>query len=460
MAITILNKPTSPNVTGTKLVYSVSSSNATQPQFNYVTDIYPSGSSDLLTRLFSYPNLNGSGIVDVARVLDDSITYDHNFFEASSSYSDLYGKFEIKFGEAYGTSPSSSITIYDSLTTDEIEVFPGIVDANSGSFNFPSSSYIPTAGTAGDKVIDLSDVPIYRGPFTSIRETQAVEEDQYLTYSVLKNNYYIRYSSSPVDSFEVFIFYGHPSVPNSFDFWRIPTTAGTEPNQTGIINLAAGPANLKQLSTVSSYFGDTFTQAFSQDWVLVSVNIRGNIGNPPTVNSTVFTSIYYNPNAPLNNLQAWLSGPIPSQFESRFNKFRYCNTPTRFAFINNSGGWDYYNVYAPLKKSTNVSRNIYDENYVDYSSNTSIYSGPNRGETQYLTQYTDNYEIVTPYVGEKEAGFITSLIDSRDAFVQVGDKFIPIVITNTSYDWNMNENRQKLFQYTIQYRYANQRYTR
>ena len=64
MAITILGQPTTPNVTDTKLVYSISSSNALQPQFQYVTDVKQGGT--LLTRLYTYPNPTGNGIVEVS----------------------------------------------------------------------------------------------------------------------------------------------------------------------------------------------------------------------------------------------------------------------------------------------------------------------------------------------------------------------------------------------------------
>jgi len=117
-------------------------------------------------------------------------------------------------------------------------------------------------------------------------------------------------------------------------------------------------------------------------------------------------------------------------------------------------------VYNPTRRVTDVDRKIYDQNYVDYSSIQSIYSSSKRGETQYNTGYTDVYDITTDYIDKPTADWLTELFDSPNVYIQKDGNFIPIVITNISYDWNMSENRTKLFQYTIQYQYANKRYDR
>jgi hypothetical protein len=131
-----------------------------------------------------------------------------------------------------------------------------------------------------------------------------------------------------------------------------------------------------------------------------------------------------------------------------------------FTFINNYGFYDYYTAAKPVRKNTDVERNTYDKPFVDYSSATSIYDITDRGETQYNTGYTDRYEVTTEYLNKATADWLTELLDSPEVYVQEDGDFIPVVITNTNYTWNMNENRQKLFQFTIQYKYARKRYDR
>jgi hypothetical protein len=138
MAITIINEPTSPNASNTRLVYSISSTNTSQPQFQYITDIY-SGSTQL-TRLYSYANPAGSGIIDIGRILDDNLEYDNDWKTSTSvAADDSFREFTIEFGESYGTSVSSSVSIFPDLTTTTIDVFPGTIDPNQGSFNFINS---------------------------------------------------------------------------------------------------------------------------------------------------------------------------------------------------------------------------------------------------------------------------------------------------------------------------------
>ncbi len=48
------------------------------------------------------------------------------------------------------------------------------------------------------------------------------------------------------------------------------------------------------------------------------------------------------------------------------------------------------------------------------------------------------------------------MLESPSVFVQSGDNFLPVVITNGSYVHNTNKRSQKTFQYDITFEYANQ----
>ena len=145
-----------------------------------------------------------------------------------------------------------------------------------------------------------------------------------------------------------------------------------------------------------------------------------------------------------------------------YNMTWNCETTdyTRFAFINQYGFWDYYNVYNPLRRLTNVDRSLYDRTFVRYEDSQALYDITNRGNTQYKTEYTDSYEIVTDFIDKRMADWLTELFESPSVYIQKNGDFIPVNILNTTVDWNMNQYRQKLFQYTIQFKYANDRITR
>ena len=55
MAYTITQKATTPNAAYTRLLYVVSgSTNTAKPQFQYVMDVYESGSTDLINELINF----------------------------------------------------------------------------------------------------------------------------------------------------------------------------------------------------------------------------------------------------------------------------------------------------------------------------------------------------------------------------------------------------------------------
>jgi len=118
MAITIEQQPrrvdstgyVAPNAAYTNLLYVLSSSNATQPQFRYVTTISEGGTD--LTTIKTYPNETNNAVIDAAPIIQSYLGYDR-YWKLSGSADPVLSKklFEFDFGEEYGTSISSSTTI-------------------------------------------------------------------------------------------------------------------------------------------------------------------------------------------------------------------------------------------------------------------------------------------------------------------------------------------------------------
>lgn len=378
MAITILNTPTSPNVTHTRLMYSISSTNVSEPQFQYVADVYDGATQ--LTRLLIYPNPQGSGIVDISRILSDNLEFDNDWKTANGIAAvDSFKDFDIKFGESFATSISSSATITPNLATSSIYAFPGTVDPNQGSFNWQDS---------GSLFFLTNQVEGY------------ISKGNYLTVSAYEpandsTNYVIVFADATGSVLQSTTLGG-----------------GTGPNPF-VINLPLGSG--------SAAFGNTFENT---DWETITITVGGNV-------------------------------------ITRYNRVRPCfDEGVTFAFINNYGYYDYYTSDKPVREVTDVERNIYKRTNVDYSSTTSLYDITRRGAEQYNTGYNDRYQVTTALLDKDEASWLTELLDSPEVYIQEDGNFIPIVITNSTYTHNTNQARQKVFQYTIEYYYANQRYGR
>tara|TARA_R110000803_G_scaffold33722_6_gene73791 strand:+ start:3312 stop:4676 length:1365 start_codon:yes stop_codon:yes gene_type:complete len=454
MGVIVTQEPTSINVTGTDLIYSVSSSLASSPQFRYVTDIYESGSNNFITTLKTYPNLYGTANINVARELSDQDGYNNTWKITQGEVNAEVKDFLMYFGEEYSTSISSSRVIYTGSIAYDLEVFPGGVQVNEGR-NFPSASFNPTLYSA---VTDesrlgalLSNNPSAQNSYDNtvsadprFRKSSIalpIGINDYGTLSVLKNPGWV---SSTIGQISMYDSTGAFMA----SYYNIPIPIELQTlESSGIIDIPAGPFNFYSVPSIWSQF--------QGDWSCYSIRLAT---QSPV--SDVVTQWYVNP---LNPSGLEILAAAQDDFrESVLSMIPQnpCQDYTRFAWTNQYGMWDYYNVYNPVRRNTNVKRNIYSRPNTRYEDCYAGYDVTNRGERQYMTEYTDTYSITTDYIDKFNSQWLTEMFLSNDVFIQNGNQFEPIIITNRSIDWNMNQNRQKLFQYEIEYNTANQRETR
>jgi hypothetical protein len=434
MAITVENKPIELNVTDTKLVYAVSSSNALNPQFQYVTDIYESGNSERLTRIFSYPNPQGYGVIEVGNILGDNLEYDNDWTASTAvTAQNSIKTFELAFSESYATSISGATTVFSGGASEEITVFLGTVDPNGGSYNFlnavsesvPNITYNPSLYRTGISRLMTDNTETF------------ISKDNALTFSVLIPKTGLNVNGN--------VEYRVQFISGSGDIIQTTDIAQTVTGDNRIVTYPIGSG--------SATFDNSFQNT---DWEQITLTFLGNASGVD--DALLYT---YHRVRPLEkdgeSFRLFTgNGPVPNTDETIIPPYKEGVT---FAFINDYGIYEYFTVGNPVKKVTNVERDFVDLPQVDYSG-TGQYDITRRGEKAYNTSYTDEFEVTTDYYNQAVSKTLTTLLDSPEVFVQQPEGFIPIVITNATYDWNINENRQKLFQYTINYRYSNQRYSR
>jgi len=169
MSYTITQQATSPNAAYTRLIYTVSgSTKSSEPQFSYLVDVYESGSSSRVARLVQQVNPAGVSVFDPSRIFQGELSQDESWKISSvTPFNSSSKTFTLEFGEQYGTSTSSSITVSSSIATNNIEVFRGVVDPNAGYYNWDSASYAV-----------LSNMPA----------TMSMQPDDYGTVSVYDND--------------------------------------------------------------------------------------------------------------------------------------------------------------------------------------------------------------------------------------------------------------------------------
>ena len=114
MALTVIQDPGNINAAYTRLLYTVSGSiSGSQPQFQYVCNDHDSGSNSLLKRMTQPLNPAGTATFDVARIVQGDLSVDYNWkINTSTAFNSSSNKFAIRVGDQYGTSISSSVTVY------------------------------------------------------------------------------------------------------------------------------------------------------------------------------------------------------------------------------------------------------------------------------------------------------------------------------------------------------------
>ncbi len=168
MAVYLRQNPTSPNAAYTKLLYVVKgSTSVNQPQHKFVCKV--SDTQGNFTYLKQTANASQSAVFDVSIPVRGWLKPDNIFddygkafaYTASVDDSDFnsYDRITVAFGEEYGTSLSSSVTLYDgkgaagqpAVSASEngvIQVFRGtVVDPMGGPFN--RGWYHPTYESTG-----------------------------------------------------------------------------------------------------------------------------------------------------------------------------------------------------------------------------------------------------------------------------------------------------------------------
>ena len=444
MAITIQQQPTSPNMGNAHLLWVVTSNSSSEAQYQFVADVYVSGSSTRVQRIKQQPNPDSKGVFDLGTIIPTSLDSDNVWKAAPFSLSTECNKdFIVKFGEEYGTSVSSSVVLYDgagsagapNTTGSEFyTITNGLVEPDSGDWNFASASYYAEVSASAANTFS------YQHGLTSQPKTQSIQEDEYHTISLYNGNV------STSDAFAQDVYYmkitwynaSGTQIQNN-DFYNVTANDGgprasdsqlwdevylDQTNATRLIHVGVGTQNLVDA-------GISIPSAWSYYTVTLTGQDDGGLENE----NGVFA-------------------------EYRFNKdTANCDLPgKRFAWKNEFGVWDYFTFKLTESTVSNLERNSFEQSFVDYSTSTNSvpYSRERRGMSQYYNKVSKQHAVESDYLNQATADAVRELFFSTDVYVQEGTEFIPVVISNASITEKTNPRAQKLFRYTAEFKYANE----
>ena len=431
MAVTITQQPQSPNAAFGTLVYVVSgSSSLTLPQYQFVIDVQDENKT-ILSRLRQYPNPSGYGVIDVANIVSDYLTVTPTFavgpgFQSVGVRGDNATNkvFRIAFGEEYGTSISSSVTIYNGKGSAGA---PGVSGSNQIIFSAVNEPQV-------DKWDDLQFLTASRMSNNPLGLTEATaipfDQEDFGSISFLNGVGNYGGGQQLVGNVVATVYNAAGSVLKT-------GTIGTGSGKVGSkVDIGVGPRNIGYVDSAWYAVMDGQWNSIKNWKVVVNYTIGG------------------------------VAGAKTYWFER--NDCNYYEWNSEFNFVNRYGAWDFYKVNYPFIQNTAVKRDIWTQPRVNYSTTTGQ-AGLDpfrRGTQQYYTSYEDTFSTTTPPLSEDEADYLTQLMESQNVFWTVKQDFIdykipePIIITNSNYTWWTNPRGQKLFQFTFEWKSANQRRAR
>ena len=445
MALSLQQYPTSPNVTNNNLVYLCTSTQVTQPQFQFVVDIKDE-SDVLIQRVKQQPNPSSKGVFDLGNILSTQLGPTDEAWKTTTPQANTFsgGDFNIYFGEEYGTSTSSSVTLYTGVGAtvgDPGVTIPTQINFLLDGFANPNDlvDWNWNSGSKYEEEDPLDDVTFNHQFGLTTYDTNSVRIGDYGTIAFLRGNLngngdnpnsaqdvfaatYRQYDSSGT-LLDTDILYDTFSGLRTLQtqFWSDVYTSQSE--STRLVHYPAGPQNLEDVGV--PILGDTayYTVTFNSQATDTFVNADGVWG------------------------------------EYRFNITEAnCGFDgVRFAYKNQYGVWDYYNFSLAEQTTSNVERQEYKQSFVDYSNtdNDVAYNKQRRGRNNYYNNVTKQHVANSDYLTQVDADNLRELFFSTDVYVQEGTAFLPVVINNASITEKTNPRSQKLFRYEVQYQYAN-----
>ena len=450
MAITIQQSPTTPNMANNNLVYAVTSNSSSAPQYQFVVDLTLSGSNTVLQRIKQQPNPNNAGVFDMGSIITNYLDSDNNWETQKFATSSLVSKrFQVKFGEQYGTSASSSVILYTgvaavtgspAVTASAYNyIVNGLVDPNDKiNWNFPSQSYY-SAELASD------GFPTYllQNTLSNAPITKSIQDGEYETISLFNGNFPGVSTASiyAQDIFEVEFkvynssntlvqtasFYnsvangGGPRTNPTAQLWPSVFSSLTAGQQ--LLTIGVGPQNI-----------DDWTTALTSSWAYYDVIVYGQSDDGLRNDTGIFARRRY----VKEGAQCGYDG-------------------VRFAWKNEFGVWDYYTFTLATDKAFGIERAAYEQTFVPYSSDYPVpYSKQRRGVINYYNKPVQTQVANSNWLDQDEADWLKELFFSANVFYQDGNDFYPAVITSVDVTEKTNPRSQQLFQYAIQFQVANQ----
>ena len=394
MAFTILQQPLQYTPVYNDINYVVSSTNNTQPNFNYIFDVKINGVFISRHRIPARPD-NGYGLFNAKRIAETYITQSINFDQITvTNSSESILSLVIECREEY-----TSHAADDSLLATSTAVFCwNAVLGYSAWVNYAVNIWRQMTGQ-----VDVS----------------SLLSDNYINKIKLTEKAFISVlvgEANAVTNIGVFAVNAAGSIIQTTyilnPFYNVTNTASR------FITLPAGPVNLNQI---------------------LNANLNATTQNQGNIIPS--TTAWY-------EIKTIGNSAISKSY--RYNITEVCSkhTPVRLHFLNRLGGYDSFTFDLLNTFTSNIERKEYRQNLGGFVGSTYSYDIKDRSATIFDTQIKTTQVLNSNWITDTEAGWLEQLLTSPDVYTEVGTQLQAVNITDTSYTQKRTVNDQ-LFNLTV-----------
>jgi len=397
MAIHINTSPEDWQNAYNELVFDVSSTNATQPNFQFLADINIVGQTNPVSRLLlpKQPSVNTIKF-DIGEVIRNYVSYDFNAFDVSGiqACNNSRAEYYVQFGEVYDV--SGTPTIYSNLASFGDSETP----KNSSNAIFDFLDWSKTAYISLD--IDGGGYASYRTlNQQTFQEKLRLNEQKFLT--LFDRWGWLRYIK-----FQVL---------NASGSIIIQSTAGYD-ETFGIKSI-----NIAKSGNSFGFYDEVYQTAFS-DPTAKYIKILG-----LDIDSTALFE------------QTFLIDTSCTKYDS-----------VRLHWLNNLGAFDSFTFMKVSRDKTNVERKQFKKfQPLEYAKTF-------RAKTNYYTKASDSITINSDYLTDSEYEGMKQLIESPIVMMEVdSNTYVPVNIIDTNYEFKkyVNDRRMSNIELTIEYTFDN-----
>lgn len=426
MAISVTQEPKDLQQANSDLLYVVSSTQTNQPQFQYIANIsliYGAGAEIKNFQLKQQPNPDGYGVFNLSQLISSQ----HRSpapNEADPKFSNgenFYTFVGASFVEEYGTSPSSSVATGSSVNAGSIYTLNGVNERNSGAWDFDAEFCF----TGSSRILnEMSTCEMTTNDYGSISWWQGGLADYGTT-----NVAYVDFDLRDVDNNTITSSILYNTTENGGGPWTNATIGQPFASQSFNSNY--------HVQSVATGVQDVAT------WF------------PAITGSDVVANrmVGYND----------LDQPIWA-FRCNFTDGDCGYDTVRFAWLNENGVMDYHTFTLAETKSDNITRETYEQTFVPYNTSTSTitYDKSRRGTKVYSISYDETRAVESDYLSQGTADHLRTLVESPDVYIQESGSqdFLPVIITNSTFQYKVNPRSQKLYNLRVEYKLANNRRSR